>query len=125
MQAHVRFPTELEAFNADKLLAHIASHPECTFCQRKFLHADALFEHNRLEHFTCGLCQAQGNYLHFQTQSDMLDHLRQGALHECWMFSPIVFWRVDPGLMRSAARLAHHTIRHATSSPSQWHAMQC
>ena len=75
-QAHTRFPTELQAYRARELHEHLLTHPECDFCDRRFVDADALYAHNHQEHFTCSLCQAQERFLHFLTQEDMLDHLR-------------------------------------------------
>jgi len=59
-----------------------ADHPACPFCRRlpRFYDGDALFEHMRHTHFTCGVCHTSGGGLHhFPDGRALVSHL--GAAH--------------------------------------------
>ncbi|XP_068632189.1 E3 ubiquitin-protein ligase ZNF598 isoform X2 [Battus philenor] len=51
-------------------------HPLCEFCEERFMDADELYRHLRIEHLYCHLCDADGKNLYYASHSALAHHFR-------------------------------------------------
>ena len=60
-----------------ELLKHIEErHPLCRFCKELYFTQEELYNHMRIAHFTCHVCERSDHYNHFNEPEAFLQHLR-------------------------------------------------